>query len=174
MQIKPIDNTHAEELSSLAKSIYNEYYLHLWHPGGAEWYMDEYAYHPEKLHIELSDPNNLHFIVYDLELPVGYLKIKLDEELTGYEKFNGMEIERIYLLKKAAKKGIGQQLMQLAESIAIRHNKEMIFLKAMDTSIKAIAFYQKNGYSICGTHKLFFPQLKEMYCGMVILQKFLL
>ena len=173
MQILPINPSNAEELSSLAKNIYKEHYLHLWHPGGAEWYMDEYAYNPETLRKELADSDNLHFIVYDGEQPLGYLKIKLYEKLPGFEQLNSLEIERIYLHKKAAGKGIGKQLMQLAETIATQHKKEMIFLKAMDTSTASIGFYQKNGYSLCGTLKLSFTQLKEVYCGMVILQKFL-
>jgi diamine N-acetyltransferase len=171
VQITSINTPHAKELSDLAKSIYKEYYLHLWHPGGAEWYMDEYAYHPDKLRLELADTNNLHFIVYDNTQPMGYLKIRLHEKLQGYESINSLEIERIYLHKKVAGKGIGKQLMFLAEELAIQYKKEMVFLKAMDTSKEAIAFYKKNGYSICGTYILPFIQMKEEFRGMVILRK---
>ena len=171
MQITPIDISHADELAALSKSIYREYYLHLWYPGGAEWYMNEQAYHPDTLKSELADRNNLHFIVYENKQPMGYLKIKINATLKESEPWNSLEIERIYLHKKIAGKGIGKQLMLLSEDIAKQHNKNMIFLKAMDSSTEAIGFYQKMGYTVCGTLTLPFPLLKESFRGMVILQK---
>lgn len=173
MKIVPIDIAHANELSALAKAIYVEYYLHLWNPGGADWYMHEYAYHPDKLKAELADANNHHFIVYDEENAMGYLKLKENATLKGFEKHNSLEIERIYLHKTIAGKGVGKQLMLLSEEVARNHKKEMIFLKAMDTSLDAISFYQKMGFTTCGTYVLPFPQLKEELRGMVILNKFL-
>ena len=148
LQITPIGISAADELAALAKSIYREYYLHLWDQGGADWYMNEYAYHPDILRSELADKNNLHYIVYENSCPMGYLKIRIHAILKGCEHRNCLEIERIYLHKKMAGKGIGTQLMQLSEDIARRHHKEMIFLKAMDSSPDAIRFYQKMGYTI--------------------------
>ncbi len=171
MEIRKIDSTQAELLSRLSKAIYKEYYLHLWLPGGADWYQDEHAYHPDKLRQELEDPNNLHFMVYENAEPLGYLKIRINAVLQGFESMNSLEIERIYLHKKIAGKGIGRELMQLSENIAREHNKQMLFLKAMDSSADAIAFYQKMGYTLCGTWVLPFEQMKEEYRGMVILSK---
>jgi GNAT superfamily N-acetyltransferase len=173
MKIVPIDKSHANELSALAKAIYVEYYLPLWHPGGADWYMHEHAYHPDKLRSELADANNHHVIVYEDEKPAGYLKLKLHATLEGFEKYNSLEIERIYLHRSIAGKGVGKKLMQLSEEIARDHQKEMIFLKAMDTSLDAISFYQKMGYAKCGMYVLPFPQMEEQFRGMVILNKFL-
>lgn len=171
MEIRKINGTDAEMLSELSKAIYKEYYLHLWHPGGADWYQDEYAYHPAKLKAELDDNNNQHFVVYENDEPLGYLKIRINAVLKGFEEMNSLEIERIYLHKKIAGKGIGRHLMLLSEAIAKEHNKQMIFLKAMDSSSDALAFYQKIGYAICGTLVLPFEQMKEEYRGMVILSK---
>jgi len=171
LQITPIDISAADELATLAKSIYREYYLHLWDPGGADWYMNEYAYDSETLRSELADKNNLHYIVYENSCPMGYLKIRIHATLKGFEHRNSLEIERIYLHKKMAGKGMGTQLMHLSEDIARGHQKEMIFLKAMDSSTDAILFYQKMGYTICGILTLPFPLMKEEFRGMVILQK---
>ncbi len=171
IEIKEINSTHAEALSQLSKAIYAEHYLHLWYPGGADWYMHEQAYHPAKLLSELSDTNNRHFIVYEDEQPIGYLKIKISATWEGFELFDCLEIERIYLHKRASGKGIGKQLMQLSEQIARETHKDKIFLKAMDSSHNAVAFYQKLGYTICGTWVLPFEQMKEEYRGMIILSK---
>jgi len=171
LTIKQITGSDYLTLSDLSKSIYKEYYLHLWHPGGADWYQEEYAYHPDKLKAELEDSNNLHFMVYENDESLGYLKIRINAILKGFEDRNSFEIERIYLHKKIAGKGIGRQLMQLSETIAKENDKQIIFLKAMDSSTDAIAFYQKMGYTICGTLVLPFEQMKEECRGMVILSK---
>ena len=171
MEIKKISALQADELCSLAKAIYKEHYLHLWEPEGAEWYQEVYAYEKSKLQAELSDPNNLHFVVYEDAKPLGYLKLRIDATLKDFESFNSIEIERIYLHQHAAGNGIGKQLMQLSEQIAIEHHKQMIFLKAMDTSLGAIAFYQKMGYTICGNLVLPFEQMKPEFRGMLILNK---
>jgi GNAT superfamily N-acetyltransferase len=171
VQIQAIDTSYAEELSRLAKNIYREYYLHLWLPGGAEWYMDEHAYDPAILKAELAHTNNLHFIVYNGGSAIGYLKLRVNATLSGYETYNCLEIERIYLQKSAAGKGTGRELMLLSEDIAKRHNKQLVFLKAMDSSVDAIGFYQKMGYQVCGSHMLPFPLMQEKYRGMVIMKK---
>lgn len=171
IKIEPVSASQADELALLSKAIYKEHYLHLWHPGGADWYQNEYAYHPDKLRTELEDTNNRHFMVYEEGIPIGYLKIRINATLQDYEAINSLEVERIYLHKKAAGKGIGKRLMLLSESIAKENGKQMIFLKAMDSSTDAIAFYQKMGYTPCGTLILPFEVMKEEYRGMVILSK---
>ncbi len=169
VHIQQIGTDQALALSVLAKNIYKEYYLHLWEPGGAEWYQDIYAYHPDKLYTELADKNNLHFMVYENAIAVGYLKLKIDSPMEGQE--NALEIERIYLHKSAAGKGIGKQLMQMAEKIAIEKNQRKLFLKAMDRSVEAIGFYRKMGFTPCGTLVLPFENMKLAYRGMLILCK---
>jgi GNAT superfamily N-acetyltransferase len=171
LQIKPIDISHAALLSSLAKDIYREYYLHLWLPGGADWYMHEHAYPENKILAELSNKENLHYIVWDENEPLGYLKLKLQASLEGCEGLPALEIERIYLHRKAAGKGTGKQLMLFSEEIARQHNKQLLFLKAMDSSVDALAFYHKMGYTDHGRLTLPFPLLKEEFRGMIILRK---
>lgn len=173
LKITVIAVSQLEELVNLSRAIYKEYYLHLWNSGGANWYMYEYAYDSGKIKEELSDKNNLHFILYDDEKPMGYLKIRIDAQLEGYETQDALEIERIYLYKSISGKGFGKKLMLLSEEIAREHQKQIIFLKAMDTSYKAIVFYQSCGFSICGKLRLPFPQMKEEYRGMIILKKIL-
>jgi ribosomal protein S18 acetylase RimI-like enzyme len=171
MEILQINSTEVEMLSTLSKAIYKEYYLHLWNPGGADWYQNEYAYHPAKLRAELEDSNNQHFVVYENKEPQGYLKLRIDAKLKGFEEISSLEIERIYLHRSLVGKGVGKQLMQLSETIGKENGKQMIFLKAMDSSTDAIAFYTKMGYTVCGTLHLPFEQMKEAYRGMVILSK---
>jgi diamine N-acetyltransferase len=166
--------TDAAMLSALAKNIYKEHYLHLWHPGGAEWYMNEYVYALEKIENDLADPLVEYYIASEGETPVGYMKLVLAASLQGNEAINALEVERIYLHKKITGKGAGRQLMELAQQRAQQLKKHTIFLKAMDSSAGAIAFYQKLGYAVCGSLQLPMPEfalMKEEYRGMVILSR---
>ncbi len=167
LQINP---AHTQELSELAIKIYKENFLHLWYEGGAEWYMKK-SYAPEVVAEELSDPNNLHYIAYDNEQPVAYLKIRLNESLRNFESKNCLEVERIYILNAFKGVGLGKTLMQIADDLALDLKKDIVFLKAMDSSTDPIAFYKKLGYEICGTLTLPFEHMKVEYRGMVIMKK---
>jgi len=172
--IEPINTAHTKELSVLAKDIYKEHYLYLWNEGGADWYMQEYAYPENVLQKELEDENIMYCIAYNNDQAVGYLKIKINETLQGFEELNALEVERIYIYKEATGKGLGKQLMQYVFTIAQQHKKDIVFLKAMDSSNAAIAFYKTMGFEICGTIQLPMPTfewMKEEYRGMVILKK---
>lgn len=103
--------------------------------------------------------------------PSGYLKLCIHAVLRGQEAKDCMEIERIYLHRQATGKGMGSRLMQFAETKARELNKQTVFLKAMDSSLDAIRFYRKAGYTPCGTLQLPFPLIKDAYRGMIILCK---
>jgi diamine N-acetyltransferase len=166
--------TNASLISSLAKKIYQEHYLHLWQPGGAQWYMHEYAYAQHKIENELADCNVEYFIAAENGIYIGYMKIVLTAILPSDETMDALEVERIYLHQSAMGKGLGKKLMELAMQKAQQLKKQIIFLKAMDSSTAAIAFYKKIGYQICGSVQLPLPAfylLKEQYRGMVILKK---
>jgi diamine N-acetyltransferase len=164
----------ATDIVDLARNIYKEHYLHLWHSGGARWYMEAYAYSLEKMTADLMNDNNEYYIAHDNGSKQGYMKINLNEQLTGFETLNALEIERIYLYKKATRKQIGKQLMQTAMDRARELKKDIIFVKVMDSSTDALKFYKKLGYEICGRLQLPMPEfhlMKEEYRGMIILKK---
>ena len=73
----------APSLTILAREIYKEHYLHLWHPGGAEWYMQEYAYALEKIQNELLDTHVEYYLAFENDVPAGYMKLVLDAPLPG-------------------------------------------------------------------------------------------
>ena len=164
----------AAMLAVLAQQIYKEHYLHLWHPGGAAWYMNEYAYATDKIVQDLTDANVEYYIAFQNEAPIGYLKLVLNAVLPAHESYDAIEVERIYIHQQFTGKGIGKQLMNLAMQRALQLKKDMVFLKAMDSSAAAIAFYKKEGYSICGSLQLPLPEfelMQEKFRGMVVMKK---
>ncbi len=169
-----MNTADACKLSALSKDIYKEHYLYLWNEGGADWYMHQYAYPENVLQKELADENIKYCVAYKNNKALGYLKIKINETLQGFEKLNALEVERIYVYKEATGKGLGKKLMQYVFTIAQQHKKDIVFLKAMDSSDDAIAFYKTIGFEICGSFQLPMPTfewMKEEYRGMVVLKK---
>jgi GNAT superfamily N-acetyltransferase len=174
IDIKKIDRTSAEALSSLAKSIYLHHYAHLWLVGGMDWYMNEYAYPISKITNEIENKNCLHYIAYINNEPVGYLKINIDAAIKDGDKKEGIELERIYIDVTSVNKGLGTYLMNFVFDIAKSYQKKYIFLKAMDTAQLAMQFYTKMGYELVGAFRLSdttFHLMKEEYRGMYILKK---
>lgn len=169
IEIKRIGIEDAERLAEVAVKAYTDHYLHLWYDGG-EWYLNR-SFDAAVLREEIAQPSNrFYFAVLDGE-PVGFLKTRIDRSLPEFENKKAFEIERIYLQKKAQGKGIGKALMDFSGDCARRLKMDLVWLKAMDTSDAAIAFYRKAGFEICGRDHLDFPQLKKELRGMVIMKK---
>jgi len=170
LQIKKLEVADVVGLREVAVEAYSDHYLSLWYDQG-NWYLEKY-FSIEKLRDELSDQNARFYLAFHNTEGVGFLKLNIDASLPGFDG-SALEIERIYLKKAASGKGIGRQLVNLAEEVAAKHNKGLIWLKAMDTSEGPIAFYEKMGFKIIGTHVLRHPLMKEELRGMVLMVKFL-
>ena len=85
-----------------------------------------------------------------------------------------MELEKIYLRRNETGKGFGQVSLRMVFDLGLQKLKNIVWLKAMDSSLAAIGFYQRAGFDFCGTHRLDYPLMKEQFRGMVIMQKNLL
>lgn len=164
-QLGPAD---ARVLSTVALESYRQHYLDYWYDRG-EWYM-QHSFAPERLAVELADPNARYFMVWRHNERAGFLKINLDKPLPDQPANKGLELERIYLLKAATGHGVGQAAVEYVEKLARGAGRQTLWLKAMDTS-EALSFYERMGFRHYGTLRLDFPQMKEELRGMVILQK---
>ena len=169
LRIEEIETKDAGLLSEVAIKAYSDHYLNLWHDSG-KWYIEKY-FSVVKLTEEIKDPNTRFFIAFFKDSPAGFLKININAPLAGFEEKNALEIERIYLNNSVAGQGIGRALVELTLKIAEEQNKDIIWLKAMDTSAGPLAFYRKMGFEITGTHTLKHGLMKEALRGMVIMVK---
>ncbi|MDQ6812171.1 MAG: GNAT family N-acetyltransferase [Bacteroidota bacterium] len=167
--IKKVDTKDVHLLREVALKAYADHYLDLWYDDG-QWYMNKY-FSIEKLSEELSDENSRFFIAFIDEQPVGFLKLNINAPLESFKEKNALELERIYLNKEVTGKRIGKELVELSFKISKENNKDIVWLKAMDTSEGPIAFYKKMGFKIIGTHQLKHALMKEDVRGMVVMIK---
>lgn len=168
LKILPCGVKEAKELSDIAIRAYKDYYLYLWWDAG-DWYIN-HSFAPVVFERQLTDSNQLFFRLNEKENPIGFLKLNVDRSLEGFDQYNSIELERIYLIKAASGKGYGRQAVEFCFDYAKDLKKEIIWLKAMDSS-DAVAFYEKLGFEVCGTFRLNFPQMKPEFRGMVIMLK---
>ncbi len=168
---QPLTPDDAPLLSDVALRSYRQHYLHLWHDGGS-WYIDR-CFTVDGLRQEMADPNSAWFMVYQNNEPVGFIKLNINKPLDGDESVNALELERIYLVREVTGQGVGKAALQFVFDYARQLNKTLVWLKAMDSSTDAIAFYERMGFVQCGTYQLDFAQMKAEFRGMVVMKKIL-
>lgn len=170
LSIIPCNAQDVQTLAAVAVQSYLEVYPYLWHDEG-EWYIEKCFAEPV-LANDLRQPDQAWFLLKENGTAVGYLKLNIHHALAGYENYDCLELERIYLVDAVKGKGYGRQAVEFSEHYARRLNKDIIWLKAMDSTANP-AFYEKLGFKLCGTYRLSFELLKEELRGMVVMMKWL-
>ena len=168
VEIRKITLANLETLAAVATRAYFDHYKHLWYDEGA-WYAHK-CFNIKQLKEEISDEKNLFFLAIFNKKPVGFLKLRPENQLAE-QAGDGFEVERIYLTKEVTSRGVGRKLMEFAIEIAKQQHKDYMWLKAMDSSQNAIRFYESLGFEICGTSCLDFKQMKTEFLGMVEMRK---
>ena len=106
----------------------------------------------DKLGAELSNENSQFYIAWDEDSAIGYLKVNAAQAQTELREDHSLEIERIYLLDAYQGKSLGQLLYDKAVEIAVQQGKTSVWLGVWEENVKAIRFYEKNGFVSFGTH----------------------
>lgn len=112
----------------------------------------EKSFSPERLTRELTDPNSEFYLATLNHDVVGYLKVNFGKAQTELKDSKGMEIERIYVSKAFHGKKVGQLLYEKALSMARERKVDYVWLGVWEENLRALAFYQKNGFVEFGQH----------------------
>ncbi|MBS7577116.1 MULTISPECIES: GNAT family N-acetyltransferase [unclassified Enterococcus] len=104
------------------------------------------------LSTEINNPNSFfYFIYYNHEL-AGYLKLNINDAQTEARGDFTLEIERIYILSKYKRLGLGKKLLKQADKLAIANKKTTIWLGVWEHNVAAQKFYNKLGFVEAGAH----------------------
>lgn len=153
MQIYIVKATpiHLEELQSLSRQTFSEAFSSGNTEKNLRLYLDK-EFSEEKLMQEHSNPNSEFYFVQLNNKFIGYLKINFGSAQTELKEKNGMEVERIYVLKEFYGKQAGQILFDKALEIAKEKKMDYLWLGVWEKNLRAIRFYEKNGFIQFGTH----------------------
>jgi GNAT superfamily N-acetyltransferase len=168
-KIIPLTEQKYDEYIALGKKSYLQHYLHFWSDGDPSPYINE-SFTKEVLRTAHKNKNAKYFIIYSKAIPVGIIKIVLNQEVGNSSKEESLLLEKIYILKEYSGKGIGTKVLTFVEDFARKHNKKIVWL---DTMVKgsATAFYLKNGYKIQSTKYLDYENIVDTKREMYIMSK---
>jgi diamine N-acetyltransferase len=147
-------------LQEISYRTYNDTFEHLNTSSNMKAYFEK-AFNYNQLRDELLNRNsNFYFLFTEGEL-AGYLKINEYQVQTDIYDPKSLELERIYVKKAFQGNGLGRTLMDKAIEVAIDREKSYIWLGVWEKNVKAIQFYQDNGFYKIGKHSFFMGEEKQ-------------
>lgn len=123
-------------------------------PENMKAYLEE-AFNIRQVEKELSNPSAQFFFVSFNEEVAGYSKVNTGDAQSEEMDDDSLEIERIYIINKFQKHGLGKYLFNKAMDIAMEQNKKKIWLGVWEKNENAISFYKRLGFVQTGAHSFF-------------------
>ncbi len=118
------------------------------------------AYSFEVIKQNLKKPDVLYFVAYTMFKEVGYIKLIKNASAPGVNEAV-MELEKIYVLPEFWGSGAGDALMNKAIDVTRQSGFNHLYLGVWQKNERAIAFYKKFGFEVCGTRTF---QLGKTLC----------
>jgi GNAT superfamily N-acetyltransferase len=169
LTLTTISITDQEKLFDLMSRIYLPEYRHLWFDDGS-WYMEKiYSY--ANLAMDLDNPNSTYYFVHYQSETIGILKLIENVPLIEFKNRKSAKLDRIYLDPAFHGKGIGKTLVHWTENRLAASGHSILWLEAIDTQKKAVVFYEKMDFQICGTFDLEFELIHANLRGMYRMYK---
>lgn len=170
-------NIQFQELTSTLHDIYieigiksyNQHYRHLWPKGNTITYI-QHSFTKRILEEEEKNQNSVLFLIKFNTEYVGLLKVTLHKSLMDYDQNDALYLDKIYILKEYAGKGIGGASLKFVESIAQNLSKKAIFLESMQKG-PALPFYLVNNFKIVDESTVPFSNVIEEEKPMYLLKR---
>tara|TARA_R110002020_G_scaffold449479_2_gene662759 strand:- start:16729 stop:17268 length:540 start_codon:yes stop_codon:yes gene_type:complete len=144
-EIRRVSIDDLDQLQRISKQTFAETFS----SGNSEANMNNYlenSFSAKKLQDELNDTNaEIYFVELDKQV-IGYLKVNFGQSQTEIKDVNALEIERIYVLSEFHGKKIGQLLYEKSMQISRQRNVDYVWLGVWEENLRAIRFYEKNGF----------------------------
>ncbi|MEL6697253.1 MAG: GNAT family N-acetyltransferase [Bacteroidota bacterium] len=118
-------------------------------------FFDEYveeAYTLDKFQDDFQNPHHIFWIVWEEKKLAGFVQLVGHTLPTCIEAADGLEIKRFYIFQEYHGKGIAQRLMEKCIEKAASESYPVMWLGVWPENHRAIAFYRKFGFEICGDH----------------------
>lgn len=101
---------------------------------------------------EMRQPGTVYFLALDGRQPAGYAKVRASENPPELANVTALEIERLYAQRQYIGKRVGYMLLKACEDLAKKKRSGAVWLGVWEHNLRAIAFYQKNGFKEFGAH----------------------
>jgi diamine N-acetyltransferase len=142
----------AEFISLLARITFTETFEHYYR--NRQDLLDYYdiTFGVPKIRASLNKVNNVYWIAFYKELPVGYAKLKKFSKSDFINSDSVSQLQKIYVLKDFQSKKIGHNMQAEMFKETIKLGNKFLWLSVLKSNEKAILFYNKNGFIKIGEH----------------------
>jgi len=153
VHIRPARPDEAETIAALAARTFHGAFDATNDPVAMAAYVEK-SFTAERMRTELADPAN-QFLLAEAEgaaEPVGYAKLRVGKTDPSVQGPRPIEIERIYAEQAAVGTGVGAALMAACLTRAVEGGYRTVWLGVWELNPRAIAFYERWGFRVVGTH----------------------
>lgn len=161
INIKKCTLEDSRKLQEISYETFNETFKHQNSPENMNAYLER-AFNLKQLEKELSIVSSQFLFVYFNNEVAGYLKVNTNDAQSEEMGDESLEIERIYIMNKFQKHGLGKYLINKATEIAMERKKKKIWLGVWEKNETAIAFYKKMGFVQTGAHSFYMGDEEQM------------
>ncbi len=161
LSIRSVKRTEVSELCEISLHTFKDTYEALNDPNEFKAYLEKY-FNIDEIERQLDASDSYFFFVETAQEIVAYYKLNINSLQTEDKGEDFAEIERIYVLPKYKRQGIGQKMVEHACQKAIELGKRKLWLGVWEKNDKAIAFYQKMGFFRNGTHTFVIGNEKQL------------
>ncbi|MFT4737004.1 MAG: ribosomal protein S18 acetylase RimI-like enzyme [Paraglaciecola sp.] len=151
IHIRPVEPHELSDLMELGKRTYRETFQ----DGNTIEDMEQYlerAFNKERIEREYYQADSHFFFACYGDHIAGYLKFNTGEAQTEPYDLESMELQRIYVDAPYQGLQIGQVMMDFTVQYAKEQGATSIWLGVWEKNIKAIHFYERNGFVNTGAH----------------------
>jgi GNAT superfamily N-acetyltransferase len=143
--IRRADADDAALIAVLASVTFYEAYFEQDTPIALAGYIVE-SFPPNLIGVELADPNITYFIVFHDAYAVGYAKLREDSSGPGVTGEKAVELQRIYVVERFWKKGVGEMLLDHVSGAAREKGFNTLWLGVWEENARGRRFYEKQGF----------------------------
>lgn len=146
------DVSHAAAIATIGKKSFHETFSQFFKSKAELFKYLEETYDSIKIARSLRKESNVYFIALLDEVPVGFVKIKLNSLNDQIESISQMELQKIYVLPEYHSFGAGKALLNEVMRLANKTQPDYLWLDVHTSNSKAIEFYEKNSFKKAGHH----------------------
>jgi ribosomal protein S18 acetylase RimI-like enzyme len=140
------NSSHANVIASIGKQSFRDAFGYLFKSKVELLEYLEYTYNPEKILKSLDKENNVFFLAFLDNVPVGFAKVKKYSLHEKIESIAQMELQKIYVLSCYHGSGAGQALLDAVINLVNDVGPDYLWLDTHIQNEKAIRFYERNGF----------------------------
>lgn len=153
MKVRIANISDAKIISSLMITTFDETFGHLFEDRQVLLDYFNAFFSINKVKNGLQKENNVFWIAFVDEKPVGYAKLKLNSSTEFISENKISQLQKIYVLKEFISLKIGYQLQKVLLKKAKNFGSNQIWLSVFVENKRAINFYLRNDFNQIGKHQ---------------------